>query len=67
MPISASVRPCVRPLVYMSISASVYMFISGGRHNLHRVCQTAVTAPPRVGRVVWNLCISVSVYECVRV
>ena len=23
-----------------------------GRHNLHRVCQTAVTAPPRVGCVV---------------
>ena len=29
----------------------------GGRvqHNLHRVYQTAVTAPPRVGRVVWSL------------
>ena len=25
-----------------------------GRHNLHRVCQTAVTAPPRVGCVVWS-------------
>ena len=23
-----------------------------GRHNLHRVCQTAVTDPPRVGCVV---------------
>ena len=26
-----------------------------GRHNLHSVCQTAMTAPPRVGCVVWNL------------
>ena len=26
-----------------------------GRHNLHNVCQTAVTAPPRVGCVVWSL------------
>ena len=25
-----------------------------GRHNLYRVCQTAVTAPPRVGYVVWS-------------
>ena len=25
-----------------------------GRHNLHRVCQTAVTDPPRVGCVVWS-------------
>ena len=25
-----------------------------GRHNLHRVCQTAVTASPRVGIVVWS-------------
>ena len=25
-----------------------------GRHNLHRVCQTAVTAPPRVCCVVWS-------------
>ena len=25
-----------------------------GRHNLHRVCQTAVTAPPRVECVVWS-------------
>ena len=32
--------------------------IAGGgryRHNLHRVCQTAVTATPRVGCVVWSL------------
>ena len=29
--------------------------IGRGRHNLHRVCQTAVTAPPRVGCVVWSL------------
>ena len=31
--------------------------IAGGRsgqHNLHRVCQTTVTAPLRVGCVVWN-------------
>ena len=30
--------------------------LGGGRcrHNLHRVCQTAVTAPPRVGGVVWS-------------
>ena len=31
--------------------------IAGGgrsRHNLHRVCQTAMTAPPRVGCVVWG-------------
>ena len=27
--------------------------IGRGGHNLHRVCQTAVTAPPRVGCVVW--------------
>ena len=26
-----------------------------GRHNLHSVCQTAVTAPPRVCCVVWSL------------
>ena len=26
-----------------------------GQQNLHRVCQTAMTAPPRVGWVVWNL------------
>ena len=39
----------------------------GGQHNIRRVCQTAVTAPPRVDCVVWNLCISVSVYEYVRV
>ena len=26
-----------------------------GRHNLHRVCQTVVTAPPRVGCVVWSM------------
>ena len=25
-----------------------------GRHNLHRVCHTAVTAPTRVGFVVWS-------------
>ena len=25
-----------------------------GRHNLHKVCQTAVTAPPRVCCVVWS-------------
>ena len=25
-----------------------------GRHNSHRVCQTAVTAPPLVGSVVWS-------------
>ena len=25
-----------------------------GRHNLHRVCQSAVTATPRVGCVVWS-------------
>ena len=25
-----------------------------GRHNLHRVGQTAVTAPPHAGCVVWN-------------
>ena len=25
-----------------------------GRDNLHRVCQTAVPAPPRVGCVVWS-------------
>ena len=25
-----------------------------GRHNLRRVCQTAVTAPPCVGCVVWS-------------
>ena len=25
-----------------------------GRHNLHRVCQTVVTAPPRVGCVDWS-------------
>ena len=25
-----------------------------GRLNFHRVCQTAVTAPPRVGCVVWS-------------
>ena len=29
-----------------------------GRHNLHRVCQTVVTAPPRVGCVVWSRLIS---------
>ena len=31
--------------------------IAGGRrnrHNLHRLCQTTVTAPPRVGHVVWS-------------
>ena len=25
-----------------------------GRHNLHMVCRTSVTAPPRVGCVVWR-------------
>ena len=25
-----------------------------GQHNLHRVCQTSVTAPPYVGCVVWS-------------
>ena len=32
--------------------------IAGGgmdRHNLHRVCHTAVTAPSRVGSVVWSM------------
>ena len=29
-----------------------------GRHNLHRVCQAAVTALPRVCCVVWNLNVS---------
>ena len=28
-----------------------------GRDNLHMVCQTAVTAAPRVGCVDWSLCI----------
>ena len=30
--------------------------LGGGRsqHNVHKVCQTAVTAPPRVGCVVWS-------------
>ena len=30
-----------------------------GRHNLHRVCQSAVTAPPCVGCVVWSLNVDV--------
>ena len=29
-----------------------------GRHNMHRVCQTAVTATARVGCVVWSLYIA---------
>ena len=45
--------------------------ISGGemgRHNLHRVCQNAVTAPPRVCCVVWSpgilVCISFLISVC---
>ena len=44
--------------------------IAGGRrvrHNLHRGCQTVVTTPLRVGCVVWNLCITVSVYQLISV
>ena len=29
--------------------------VEGGRHNLHRVCQTAMTASPRVGCVVFTV------------
>ena len=40
-----------------------------GRNHLHRVCQTAVTAPPRVGCVVWNhflfFCDICSIYDII--
>ena len=34
------------------------------RQNLHRVCQTAVGAPPRVGGVVWSLFIACPILNC---
>ena len=33
-----------------------------GRHNLHRVCRTIVTAPPRVACVFWSHLISVCMF-----
>ena len=33
-----------------------------GRHNLHRVCQIAVTVPLRVCCVVWSRCYKVMAY-----
>ena len=54
---SIASHPAVRMASLAQKTVIGYPAIAGdrrGRHNLHRVCQTAETARPRVGCVVWS-------------